>query len=52
MGDGVEVHTWLVVPTWNMQVCVGRLRVHGVCAATGDSDEDNDMLRQPGVRTL
>ena len=30
IGDGVEVHTWLVVPKWNMQVCLGRLRVRYV----------------------
>ena len=44
--DGVELHTWLVVHTWNMQVRLGRLCVRDVYVVTGGSDEDNDMLRQ------
>ena len=41
-----------MVPTRNMQVRLGRLRVHDVDVEAGDHDENNDVTRQQVIRTL
>ena len=38
--SGSKLHTWLVVPSWNMQVRSGRLRVHDVYVVGGTTREE------------